>query len=155
MDFATADHPAARPPGFKHAIYGALVVPRPIGWISTISAAGVLNLAPFSFFNLVATDPLCAMYCANGPHTEGGPKDSLRNAQETGEFAFNLCTWDLREAMNATSASSPRSVDEMAAAGIEGAPCVSIRPPRVARSPIVLECKVAVVEETFAMVRPK
>jgi len=82
------------------------------------------------------------MLCANGAHREGGSKDSLVNAEETGEFVFNMCTWDQREHMNATSASSPRSVDEMAAAGIEPAPCVVVRAPRVAASPIALECRV-------------
>lgn len=142
MHFDPADHPGLRPPGFRHSIYGSLVVPRPIGWISTMSTEGVVNLAPFSFFNLVANDPLCCMYCANGSHVDGGPKDSLRNARETGEFVFNLATWDLREQMNATSASVPRSIDEMAAAGLEAAPSVAVRPPRVAASPIVLECRV-------------
>ncbi len=70
-----------------------------------MSVEGVVNLAPFSFANLVASDPLCFMYCANGDHHEGGLKDSLVNARDTGEFVFNLCTWDLREHMNATSAS--------------------------------------------------
>jgi flavin reductase (DIM6/NTAB) family NADH-FMN oxidoreductase RutF len=142
VNFDPADHPGLRPPGFSHSIYGSLVVPRPIGWISTISAAGVVNLAPYSFFNLVAAEPLQCMYCANGAHVEGGPKDSLANVAEVGEFVFNLCTWGLREAMNATAASSPRSVDEMAAAGLEAAPSVRVRPPRVAASPVALECTV-------------
>ncbi len=147
MHFAPADHPGLRPPGFRHSIYGSLVVPRPIGWISTVSTEGVVNLAPFSFFNLVANDPLSCMYCANGSHAEGGPKDSLRNARDTGEFVFNLATWDLREQMNATSASLPRSVDEMDAAGLTAAPSVVVAPPRVAASPIVLECKVSQIVE--------
>ena len=142
MHFAPADHPGLRPPGFKHSIYGALVVPRPIGWISTVSTEGVVNLAPFSFFNLVANDPLSCMYCANGSHAEGGLKDSLVNARDTGEFVWNLCTWDLREEMNATAASSPRTVDEMAAAGLQAAPSIVVKPPRVALSPIAFECVV-------------
>lgn len=142
VNFAPADHPGLRPPGFSHSLYNALVVPRPIGWISTVSGDGVVNLAPFSFFNLVAGDPLCCMYCANGAHRDGGAKDSLRNASETGQFVFNLCTWDLREQMNATSASSPRSTDEMAEAGLTAAACVVVAPPRVAASPIALECEV-------------
>jgi flavin reductase (DIM6/NTAB) family NADH-FMN oxidoreductase RutF len=142
VHFAPQDHPGLRPPGFRHSIYTSLVVPRPIGWISTMSADGVVNLAPFSFFNLVSADPMCCMYCANGAHTEGGPKDSLANAETTREFVFNLCTWDLREQMNASSASLPRSVDEMKAAGLEAAASVRVRPPRVAASPIALECTV-------------
>jgi len=142
VHFAPADHPGLRPPGFRHSLYGTLVVPRPIGWVSTISADGIVNLAPYSFANLVANDPLSFMYCANGEHREGGPKDSLRNARETGEFVFNLCSWDLREQMNETSATLPRSVDEMAASGLVPAPSVVVRPPRVAAAPIALECVV-------------
>ncbi len=142
MHFNVEDHPGLRPPGFRHSLYGALVTPRPIGWISTVSASGTINLAPFSFFNLIASDPLCCMYCANGSHLAGGPKDSLANVREVGEFVFNLCTWDLREQMNLTAANSPRDVNEMAAAGLTAADSVSVRPPRVAASPIALECTV-------------
>jgi len=147
VHFAPADHPGLRPPGFRHSLYGTLVVPRPIGWVSTISGDGVVNLAPYSFANLVANDPLCFMFCANGEHREGGPKDSLRNARETGEFVFNLCTWDLREQMNETSATAARSVDEMAAAGLAPAASVVVRPPRVAAAPIALECTVEGIVE--------
>lgn len=142
MHFVVDETPGLRPPGFKHSLYGALVTPRPIGWISTVSAAGVVNLAPYSFFNLIANDPLCCMYCANGSHVAGGPKDSLANVREVGEFVFNLCTYDLREQMNATAANSPRDVNEMAAAGLAAGESVSVRPPRVAASPIALECTV-------------
>ncbi len=142
MHFQVADHPGLRPPGFRHSLYATLVTPRPIGWISTVSAAGVINLAPFSFFNLTASDPLCCMYCANGSHTTGGPKDSLANVAEVPEFVFNLCTWDLREEMNLSAANSPRDVNEMAAAGLAAGESVAVRPPRVAASPIALECTV-------------
>jgi flavin reductase (DIM6/NTAB) family NADH-FMN oxidoreductase RutF len=130
-----------RPPPFKHAIYNALVVPRPIGWISTVSQEGIINLAPFSFFNSVSGDPPCVMYCPNGwkPGTREA-KDSLTNVEATGEFVFNMCTYALREQMNATSAHVPSSVDEMAAAGLEAAPCKLVKPPRVKASPIALEC---------------
>lgn len=130
-----------RPPPFKFSVYNALVVPRPIGWISTIGTDGVVNLAPFSFFNALTADPPCVMYCPNGlkPGTDE-VKDSLRNAEETGEFVFNLCTYDLREQMNATSAHVPASVNEMAEAGLEAAPCEKVKPPRVKASPIALEC---------------
>jgi flavin reductase (DIM6/NTAB) family NADH-FMN oxidoreductase RutF len=130
-----------RPSPFKHSVYNALVVPRPIGWISTISADGVVNLAPYSFFNSLSGDPPCVMYCPNGSHGEGGPKDSLLNVEATGEFVFNLCSWDLREQMVATSAHVPRSIDEMAAAGLSAIPSVKVKPPRVAATPIQLECK--------------
>jgi flavin reductase (DIM6/NTAB) family NADH-FMN oxidoreductase RutF len=142
MHFCPREYPGMKPPGFRYSLYNALVVPRPIGWISTVSADGVVNLAPFSFSNMVAGDPPAFMYCANGAHREGGPKDSLANVGEVPEFVFNLCSYALREQMNATSATSPRSVDEMAAAGLKAAPAVRVRPPRVAASPIALECEV-------------
>ena len=130
-----------KPPPFRHTVYNALVVPRPIGWISTLSADGVVNLAPFSFFNSLSADPPCVMFCPNGvkPGTDE-PKDSLVNVEATGEFVFNMCTWDLREAMIRTAVHEPASVDEMAAAGLAAAPCEKVRPPRVAASPVALEC---------------
>ncbi|MDP6345381.1 MAG: flavin reductase family protein [Alphaproteobacteria bacterium] len=130
-----------RPPPFKHTVYNALVIPRPIGWISTISSEGVINLAPFSFFNSLCGEPPCVMYCPNGFKTGTGElKDSLTNVTATGEFVFNMCTQDLLEQMNATSAHVPASVDEMAEAGLAAAPCEKVKPPRVKASPIALEC---------------
>jgi flavin reductase (DIM6/NTAB) family NADH-FMN oxidoreductase RutF len=132
-----------KPPPFKHTVYNALVVPRPIGWISTVDPDGVINLAPYSFFNALCGDPPCVMYCPNGYKTGTTErKDSLINVQQTGEFVFNMCTLDLLGPMNATSAHVPASVDEMAAAGLEAAPCEQVKPPRVKNSPIALECKV-------------
>ena len=131
-----------KPEPFKHTVYNALVVPRPIGWISTLSETGIVNLAPFSFFNSISGDPPCVMYCPNGfkPGTTE-PKDSLANSERTGEFVFNMCTYDLREEMNATSAHLPSSIDEMMEAGLEAAECTNVKPPRVKASPIALECK--------------
>ena len=120
--------------GLKHDPFKALVVPRPIGWISTLGRDGVPNLAPYSFFNAVASDPAIMMF---GSAT---PTDSQRNAEETGEFVCNLATWDLRDAMNASSATLDPGVDEFVHAGLETAPSVLVRPPRVARSPVHLEC---------------
>jgi flavin reductase (DIM6/NTAB) family NADH-FMN oxidoreductase RutF len=132
-----------RPPPFKHSVYNALVVPRPIGWISSISRDGAINLAPFSFFNALAGAPPCVMYCPNGFKTgTKEDKDSLINVRETGEFVYNMCTIDLLDAMNATSAHVPSSVDEMKAAGLEAAPCEQVKPPRVKNTPIAMECKV-------------
>ena len=131
-----------RPEPFKHTVYNALVVPRPIGWISTMSSDGVINLAPFSFFNSLCADPPCVMFCPNSfkPGTRE-QKDSLVNVEETGEFVFNMCTYELREQMIITAAHSPSSVDEMAQAGIEAGDCNVVKPPRVKASPIVMECK--------------
>jgi flavin reductase (DIM6/NTAB) family NADH-FMN oxidoreductase RutF len=132
-----------RPPPFKHSVYNALVVPRPIGWISSISTDGVINLAPFSFFNALCGAPPCVMYCPNGFKTgTEEEKDSLTNVRETGEFVHNMCTVELLDAMNATSAHVPSSVDEMAAAGLHAVPCEKVKPPRIKESPIALECVV-------------
>ena len=131
-----------RPEPFKHTIYNALVVPRPIGWISTLSENGVANLAPYSFFNSLSGDPPCVMFCPNGfkPGTTE-LKDSLVNSEATGEFVFNMCTYDLRDEMNATSKHMPESISEMEAVGLAAAKCVNVKPPRVEASPIALECK--------------
>ena len=130
-----------RPAPLKFSPFKALVVPRPIGWITSMSADGVLNLAPFSYFNAVCDSPPCVMYCVNGKHADGGVKDSLANVEETGEFVCNLATWDLRVPMNDTSAHVPRSVDEMRQAGLTAAPSLKVKPPRVAQSPAHFECK--------------
>jgi flavin reductase (DIM6/NTAB) family NADH-FMN oxidoreductase RutF len=122
--------------------FKAVVAPRPIGWISTISRAGVVNLAPYSFFNAVSSDPPMVFYGANGTHdVDGGEKDSLRNVRESGEFVCNLVTWELRHVMNDSSAPAPRDIDEMDAVGIEKFPSRLVKPPRVAASPAHLECK--------------
>ena len=122
--------------------FKAVVAPRPIGWISTISRAGVVNLAPYSFFNAVSSDPPMVFYGANGTHSaDGGEKDSLRNVRESGEFVCNLVTWELRHQMNDTSAPAPHGIDEMEAVGIEKLPSRLVKPPRVAASPAHLECK--------------
>jgi len=121
--------------GFQYDPFKALVAPRPIGWISTVSAAGVANLAPYSFFNAMSDNP---HYVAFGA---GKAKDSQANIEATGEFAVNLATWDLREAMNASSATVNPDVDEFDLAGLAKAPCRLIRPSRVAESPVCLECR--------------
>jgi flavin reductase (DIM6/NTAB) family NADH-FMN oxidoreductase RutF len=115
--------------------FKAVMVPRPIGWLSTVSSAGVANLAPYSFFNAFADGP---HYVAFG---SGGRKDTLRNVEETGEFAFNLATHALREAMNASSAGVSSHVDEFDLAGVSKAPCRFIKAPRVGESPVCFECR--------------
>ena len=110
----------------------ALVGPRPIGWISTLSKDGTANLAPYSFYNAFAHNP---HYVAFG---SGGLKNTLQNISETGQFAVNLATFGLREAMNMTSSNTDR--DEFILAGLEKAKCNLIAPPRVAASPVCLEC---------------
>jgi len=130
--------------GLPHDPFLALVVPRPIGWISTLDGAGNVNLAPYSFFNLVSGTPPFVMF-ASKPR-----KDSQRNAEETGEFVANMATYDLREAVNASSVEVGPEVSEPERIGLEMAPCRAVRPPRVARSPVVLECKYFKTVELFS-----
>lgn len=125
--------------GFEYDPFKALVAPRPIGWISTVSAEGVANLAPYSYFNAFAQAP---HYVAFG---SGPRKDSLRNIEATGEFAVNLVSHDLREQMNATAAHIPIGEDEFELAGLAKAPSRMIRAPRVAASPAALECRLHLV----------
>ncbi|HVJ35891.1 MAG TPA: flavin reductase family protein [Terriglobia bacterium] len=121
--------------GLPHNPFYSLVVPRPIGWITSISETGVVNLAPYSFFNAVSSDPPVVMYSSDGR------KDTLNNIEKTGEFVCNLATWDLRDAMNATSGRYPPDVSEPEVAGLEMVPSVLVAPPRVKASPAALECR--------------
>lgn len=138
-----AGHKAA---GLPHSPFTAIVGPRPIGWISSLDARGRCNLAPFSYFNGVAAAPPMVIFACNGDHSrEGVPdsnaKDTLANVRATGEFVVNLATWDLREQMNLSSAPAPHEIDEFELAGLEKAPSNIVKPPRVAASPVNLECK--------------
>ncbi|MEE8633640.1 MAG: flavin reductase family protein [Methyloceanibacter sp.] len=121
--------------GLEFDPFKALVAPRPIGWISTLGKNGVVNLAPYSFFNAVGTDPHYVMF------SSGGRKDSQRNAEETGEFVCSLATYDLRDAMNRTSQHVGPEVDEMELAGLTPAPSKLVAPPRVKESPVAFECR--------------
>ncbi|HET6180586.1 MAG TPA: flavin reductase family protein [Candidatus Sulfotelmatobacter sp.] len=131
-------------------LYGILlnsVGPRPIAWVSTLSAAGQANLAPFSFFNCVCVDPPLLAFApglrqpkqANSPH--GEPKDTLRNVRETKEFVVNVVTFDLLHRMNITSGEYDPSVNEFELAKVTPAPSKLVRPARVAESPVSFECK--------------
>lgn len=131
--------------GLRHNPVTALVVPRPIAWISTITSGGIANLAPFSFSGMASQSPPMVMFCANASHAEGGDKDTLRNVRQNGEFVFNVATWALREQMNRSSSMVDRHVDEFDLAGLTKAPSRAVRPPRVAESPLSLECKVATI----------
>jgi flavin reductase (DIM6/NTAB) family NADH-FMN oxidoreductase RutF len=129
-----------QPDAPRAGLLNALVLPRPIGWISSIDAEGRANLAPYSFFNAVACRPPQVMFAATGAHEQGGLKDSLATIQATGEFVVNLATWSLRPAVNASSLGAPPGFDEFAHAGLAKLPSVTVRPPRVAESPVQLEC---------------
>ena len=119
------------------------VVPRPIGWISTVNSDGRPNLAPFSFFNAVCSNPPHVLFCPSVRIENYQPKDSLCNVRATGEFVVNIVTEELAEAMNLTSTDLPAEVNEFEVAGLSMSPSSAVRPPRVAASPIHYECKVA------------
>jgi len=121
--------------------FSACLVPRPIGWTSTVNKAGQVNLAPFSFFNGVGYTPPTVVLCPNGPHSAGGQKDTVVNIEETGEFVINMATYPLRKAVNTSGTSFPREVNEFDRAKVTQAPSTLVRPPRVAESPINLECR--------------
>ncbi len=138
------------PHGLPHNPFNAIVVPRPIGWVSTIDADGSVNLAPYSFFNAVAYHPPQVMYASTGNHQQGGLKDSVSNIRATGEFVMNLATWPLREKVNLSSAPAPHGTDEFDVAGLTKAPSELVAPPRVAESPVNMECRLFKVVELLA-----
>ena len=121
--------------GLRHDPFKSLIVPRPIGWITSVSPEGVCNLGPYSFFNAIGDKPHYVMFAS------AGLKDSLRNIEATGEFTCSLATWALREHMNMSSASVPYGVDEFPIAGLTTAPSRLVKPPRVKESPAAFECR--------------
>jgi flavin reductase (DIM6/NTAB) family NADH-FMN oxidoreductase RutF len=127
--------------GLRYNPLKACVVPRPIGWISTVDAAGVINLAPFSFFNLLSYDPPFVMFSAGVHETDGGRKDTVANVEATGEFVYNMATWAQKDQMNETAWIIDRAVDEMAATGLAPEPSRLVRPPRIKGSPVQFECR--------------
>ena len=127
--------------GLPHDPLNAIVVPRPIGWISTVSETGTPNLAPYSFFNAVAYHPPRVMFAATQGHQFGGSKDTVLNVERTGEFVVNLATSRLRKQMNASAVPAPRDVDEFEYAGVTKSECRLVKCHRVAESPIHLECR--------------
>ncbi len=121
--------------GLKHDPFKALAVPRPIGWISTKSRDGVVNLAPYSFFNAVGDRPHYVVFGS------AGMKDTLRNVADSGEFTCNLATYDLRHHMNMTSAAVPYGVDEFAIGDLTAAPGQMVSVPRVKEAAAAFECR--------------
>ena len=131
MHYSTAENNH----GLRFNPFKSLIVPRPIGWIASVSKAGVRNLAPYSYFNAVSDRPPVVLF------SSAGRKDSLRNIEETGEFTCSMATWDLRNSMNMSSAPVSPEVDEFELAGLTPAPCVMVKAPRVAESPAAFECR--------------
>lgn len=123
----------------RHLLLTALVVPRPIGWLSTLDSSGRVNLAPYSFFNLVSSSPPTLIVSVG--QREGRAKDTLANLRATGELVANVVSDDLAEAMNASSVESGPEHDEFAFAGLAQAPSSVVRPPRVAAARAHLEAR--------------
>ncbi len=121
--------------GLKHDPFKALVAPRPIGWITTVSRDGVCNLAPYSFFNAISDRPHFVVFSSKDV------KDSVRNVHDTGEFTCSLATWDTRFAMNVSSAPVPPDADEYPLAGLTAVASRFVKPPRVKEAPAALECR--------------
>ncbi len=126
--------------GLAHNPFKAIVAPRPIGWISSLSLAGQVNLAPYSFFNAVCDSPPMLYFS-----TSAAKKDSLNNVEETGEFVVNFVGAVHAQAMNVTAASVPRGVDEFVLAGLTPAPCRVVKAPRVAGAIAAMECRLSQV----------
>ena len=127
--------------GLRYNPLKACVAPRPIGWMTTMNAAGLVNLAPFSFFNVLSYDPPFVLFSAGVHERDGGRKDSVVNVEATGEFVYNMATWAQKEQMNETALIVERGVDEMAATGLEPLPSRLVRPPRIKGSPAHFECR--------------
>jgi flavin reductase (DIM6/NTAB) family NADH-FMN oxidoreductase RutF len=127
--------------GLPHDPFKAIVAPRPIGWISTRSAGGALNLSPYSFFNALQANPHLVMFSSDAG------KDSETFARETGEFVVNIVGRPFAERMNMSSVDAPRGVSEFGYAGLEAEPSRLVNPPRVKGVPAALECKVTDVFE--------
>jgi len=131
--------PSAHRPRDAYRLMIDLITPRPIAWVSTISGAGVVNLAPYSFFNGVSADPPTVAFSAVN-RRDGTPKDTVRNVEENGGFVVNVATFDLREAMNATSEEVGYDVSELERCGLHAMPSERVLPPRVAEAKASFEC---------------
>jgi flavin reductase (DIM6/NTAB) family NADH-FMN oxidoreductase RutF len=127
--------------GFAHDPFKAIVAPRPIGWITALSAKGEVNLSPYSFFNAISSKPNIVIFSSEGK------KDAVSFIEETGEFTCSLVSGALVQAMNATSAPLPRGESEYPHAGLEMAASRFVKPPRVAGTPAALECKLLSVQQ--------
>tara|TARA_R110002072_G_scaffold1084_18_gene9009 strand:+ start:4471 stop:5133 length:663 start_codon:yes stop_codon:yes gene_type:complete len=133
--------PAKNDHGLPYNPIKACVVPRPIGWISTVNTAGDVNVAPFSFFNVLSYHPPFVLFSAGGHADDHEDKDTIANVKETGEFVYNMATWDQREEMNETGLIIDRDVSELSETGLEGLPSKMVAPPRIKGSPVQFECK--------------
>jgi len=126
--------------GLPNNPFKSLVVPRPIGWISSVDINGVINLAPYSFFNAISYRPPAVMFAAASRDTSGKKKDTVTNIESTGEFVCNMATFSTSRQMNHTAAAVDSEIDELSMAGLTPIPSKLVKPTRVAEAPIHLEC---------------
>jgi flavin reductase (DIM6/NTAB) family NADH-FMN oxidoreductase RutF len=127
-------------PQVRYKLLTSLVVPRPIALVTTLDAGGTVNAAPFSFFNAMGADP-ALIVLGVGNRSRDEPKDTAKNIRASGEFVVNVVTEAIAERMNVTAIDFPPGVDELVAAGLTAAPSHVVRPPRVAESPVNMECR--------------
>lgn len=144
----TIDPQNAEPRQIYQLLIGA-IVPRPIAFVSTISAAGLPNLAPFSFFTAASADPPIICFCPM-VRGNGTTKDTLNNIRETHEFVVNVVTEQIASPMNQCSGDYPPDVDEFSVSGLTPIPSELVRPPRVAESPVQMECRLTQIVEVSA-----
>ncbi len=132
--------PGKEPNPLPYSPFKACTVPRPIGWLSTISINGIANLAPYSQWQNLTFDPPMVMFAAN-QYSDGRRKHTVINAEETGWFVWNMCSLALKDAMNITAMEWPEGTDEFEKAGLTKAACIDAPGPRVAQSPAHFECR--------------
>lgn len=133
FDFVTSS------PRLRYKLLVSTVTPRPIAWVVSQDSHGTRNAAPFSFFNALSSDP-AVVGIGIGRRSSGSAKDTRANIAETGEFVVNLVSEDTAAAMNVTAIEFDPAVDELAAARLTACPSVRVKPPRIAESPVALEC---------------
>jgi len=133
----------------RYKLLVSTVTPRPIAWVVSLDPRGILNAAPFSFFNAFAGDPP-VVGIGMGSHTPSRPKDTRANIRDTGQFVVNLVSEDMAEAMNVTAIDFAPAVDELAEAGLTATPSVHVKPPRITESPVAIECELIQIVELGA-----
>jgi flavin reductase (DIM6/NTAB) family NADH-FMN oxidoreductase RutF len=132
--------PATTPRPELYSLMIRCIAPRPIAWVSSMARDGLLNLAPFSFFNGVSSDPPALLFVTSR-HDDGRKKDTLLNVEATHQFVVNVVPDSLAEAMNITATEYPHGISEFEKAGLTAAPSVRVAPPRLAESPVNFECE--------------
>src|SRR5215813_9893503 len=136
MEYASAD----LSPRERYKVLTSFVLPRPIAWVTSVGRTGVVNAAPFSFFNVFCEDPPLCMFAVNN-RPDGRVKDTLVNIERTGEFVVNITDEPLARAMHESSGDFPPEIGEPGYLGLKVAPSVDIKPPRLADAPWSMECK--------------